>query len=152
MKLVSKFLFFLILWLLIKEQERNFWHNHDFLIIVENLVFWKYISLQQFLEGYSVKSLFFILSTNFRNFISMVFVYRNMWIPFSHTSIYCYDYLNTVYIHWFRKLESFDCRSPPASRISFLFCTLRTIDVFTDAGIRLRGLHFINLDGILSLL
>lgn len=61
-----------------------------------------------------------------------------------------YNYLNTVY-------NGFEKSNLPIEEArphhEFLFCTLRAIDVFTDAGIRSHGLHdlhFINLGGISS--
>lgn len=61
--------------------------------------------------------------------------------------IYCYNYLNKVYID-FEKSNLPIEEARIANRVPFFFCTLRPIDVFTDAGIRSHSLHFINLDGI----
>lgn len=89
---------------------------------------------------------------DFRNFTPLVFAHQNTWIPTRDTSayIYCYNYIWIRFILISRN-QNFRLEKP-ASRIAFLFFfyTLRTIDVFTDAGIGSHSLHFINLGGISS--
>lgn len=95
------------------------------------------------------KELIFNLERKLLEILDAMFVYRSTRIPFSHTNYFRVRISLQLFeydLHWLRKIKSSDWRSPPASRVLFLFFyTFRAMDVFTDAGIRSHGLHFINL-------
>jgi len=104
-----------------------------------------------------VKNYLCLILYGFKKFyLRCLFIYFSKYMDFFFTlelqpHIYCYNYLNTVYMA-LKKTNVSIGEALPHREFSFLFCTLRAIDVFTDAGIHSHSLHFINLRGISSLL